>query len=221
MLLKFFLKTVGNLLFSLGIGTIIFTYIPILYSEVHYSLFLKGKDLSDHQQVIEEKVERPTIPDSENILPLQPANPDFSIMINKIAINAPIVQDVTTIKQSSYLAALREGVAHAQGTALPGEAGNMFLFAHSSLNFWELGPYATVFNLLNKLEKGDTVIVYYKGSPYLYKVSEIDIVSGWNTEPFYNEYDKPVLTMITCDPVGTTINRRVVTAELLQAPRKK
>ena len=117
--------------------------------------------------------------------------------------------------QAEYTAALHEGIAHAKGTALPGERGNTFLFAHSSLNFWQLGPYATVFNLLKELEVDDTVILLHEGKPYLYEVFDKEIVNGWNTELFDIEYDVPVVTMITCDPPGSTINRLVVKARLV------
>jgi sortase A len=91
----------------------------------------------------------------------------------------------------------------------------MFLFAHSSLNFWQLGPYATVFNLLNKIEVGDNITMVYKGRPYVYRVFSTEVVAGWNTKPFDDNYTVPVITLVTCDPPGSTQNRRVVKAKLI------
>lgn len=213
---KFILKTLGNLLMILGFGIAVFTYTPILYSEIRY-MFLPKENVVPVQ--IEQNNDSASIdtsgPDSENIALLEPVDPEFSIVITKIGVNAPIIQDVTTIRESEYMDALKRGVAHAQGTALPGEKGNMFLFAHSSLNFWQLGPYATVFNLLNKLEEGDLVTVFYKDHAYTYEVYEMEVIPGWNTEPFYEEYDEATITLVTCDPPGSTLNRRIIKARLI------
>lgn len=219
MLLKFFIRTSGNLLFILGLGILLFTYSPIIYSEARFLLFppqnyFTAEDIS----IISEDSSHGISdvgPDYSSITQFQPIDPSFGIVIGKIDVNAPVVPNVTTVNESEYMDALKLGVAHARGTALPGEPGNMFFFAHSSLNFWQLGPYATVFNLLNKLEDGDVITVFYEGQVYNYAVYEAFVVPGWNTEPFTDEYDEPILTLITCDPPGSTVNRRVVRARLL------
>ncbi len=200
----------------LGLGIAVFTYAPIIYSEVKYELSPKQNIVpveNEHNNDSDSGVSDE--PDFENIALLEPVDPDFSIVISKIDVNAPVIEDVTTVNHEEYMAALKRGVAHARGTSLPGEPGNMFLFAHSSLNFWELGPYATVFNLLNKLENGDLITVFYDGQAYTYQVYDMEVVPGWNTEPFYEESEDATLTLITCDPPGSTINRRVVKARLI------
>lgn len=207
---KVIIKASGNLIFIVGLIILIFTYIPIMYSEANYRI----KRNTDEEIVIEQVKEVEKV--SENIEPLIPVQNEFTIIIPKIDVNAPIVKDVSTTDENEYMLALREGVAHAKGTALPGENGNMFIFAHSSLNFWQLGAYATVFNLLKKLEPGDTITFFYEGQPYTYNVYEKFIVPGWNTEPFEQDFDEPVVTLITCDPPGSTINRMVVRAKLVK-----
>ncbi len=203
---SFILRFLGNALTFIGISIVIFTYVPILYTEILYAVN------PPNQEALFIEDQRDTGPDFENIQVLNTADEEFSIIINKIGVNAPIVPEVTTVDHSIYTEALKHGVAHAKGTALPGEDGNTFLFAHSSLNFWQLGEYATVFNLLGKLEEGDSVIVMHDSKPYLYEVFDMATVNGWNTAPFDVEYDEPVLTMVTCSPPGSTINRLVVKA---------
>jgi len=110
--------------------------------------------------------------------------------------------------------ALSRGVAHAKGTALPGEVGNVYLFAHSSLNFWQLGKYATVFNLLRKLEPGDKIVLFYEGRRYNYIVTKREIVPRFNTKPLLKRVSEPTLTLQTCYPPGTTLNRLIITAKL-------
>ena len=221
MIAKFIIKTAGNFLFIIGVSVALFTYMPILYSEIGY--YLANKD-----EVGMSIIEQPTYTEQENIdeaisheyiTPIKPSNEDFSVIINKIDVNAPVVPDVTMVDQSEYMKALRYGVAHAKGTPYPGQPGNSFYFAHSSLNFWQLGPYATVFNLLRKLEMNDTITLFYKGKPYVYRVFEMETVPGWNTTPFVTDYEEPIITLVTCDPPGSTINRYIVKAKLVSVLR--
>lgn len=147
-------------------------------------------------------------------LKVEPVSKDFGIVIEKIGVNAPIIGDVSVVDQRAYLAALQTGVAQAQGTAKPGQVGNSYLFAHSSLDFWNYGPYAGVFNLLRKLEVGDRIVVFYQGRRLDYYVTATEIVSGFNTEPLLRTFSTPHLTLQTCDPPGVALNRLIVTAEL-------
>lgn len=147
-------------------------------------------------------------------LKVTPKSTKFGIVIEKIAVNAPVVADVSTSDKRAYLAALTKGVAHARGTVKPGEVGNSYLFAHSSLNFWDYGPYSGTFNLIRKLEKGDRIVVFYQGERFDYYVTDKEVVSGFNTDPLTRTFDTPHLTLQTCDPPGIALNRLIVTAEL-------
>jgi len=40
---------------------------------------------------------------------------------------------------------LQKGIAHAQGSVFPGMQGNIYLFAHSTDNWWNVGRYNAVF----------------------------------------------------------------------------
>lgn len=207
---------ISNFLIILGSGIFAYTYGPIFYSEASF-LFNKHSNMAN--VVVDNKV-FPTVvdvdveeeEDSSGVETLKAVNDKFAVVIPQINVNAPIVENVSTANYNEYMEALKLGVAHAQGTPFPGEMGNMFLFAHSSLNFWQLGPYATVFNLLNKLKEGDLVMLVKDNKTYIYKVKKTEIIAGWNTDPFYEEYDAPMLTMVTCYPPGTTVNRYIVTA---------
>src|SRR3989339_1959994 len=54
---------------------------------------------------------------------LNPPNTDFAIVIEKIGASASIVKSVDPYNSQTYQKALRDGVAHAKGTRLPGEGG--------------------------------------------------------------------------------------------------
>lgn len=143
-----------------------------------------------------------------------PKSTDFGIVIEKIGANAKIVPDVNPDNETEYLKALSQGIAQAKGTTLPGEPGNMYLFSHSVNAPWEVVRYNAVFYLLGKLEKGDRVVIFYKGKRFDYIVFDKAVVSARDTNFLVQSYDYPVLTMQTCDPPGTTINRLVVRARL-------
>lgn len=209
-LLKFFFIFVS-------LGLLILTFFPIAYPRVKYLLDnLRGKqyevysekDLKDYSAFGDMLA-------GEKPLRIIPESKDFGIVIEKINLNAPIVANVSMEDEYEYKKALKLGVAHARGTAAPGQ-GNTYLFAHSSLDFWELGKYATVFNLLDKLKEGDRVIIFYKDERYDYVVTTSKIVKDWETSILYEERVLPTLFMQTCTPPGTTLNRLIVEAELSQ-----
>lgn len=147
---------------------------------------------------------------------LTPANREFSIVIERIGLSSPIVPDVSVTNENAYKQALKEGIAHAITSNYPSEEpSNVFLFSHASVNFWELGKYATAFNLLKKLDQKDRVHIYYKDQVFVYEVVNKEVMEGWNTYPLTRPTIEPTLTLMTCDPPGTTINRLVVVAKLI------
>ena len=148
-------------------------------------------------------------------LKIEPVSPEFGIVIERIGVNAPVVANVDSGSYEEYTEALRSGVAHAEGTSFPGQEGNAYIHGHSSLGFWELGSYATVFTLLNKVEIGDRIVTYYEGERFDYEVATKEIFPGYDITPLVRTYEEAVLSIQTCDPPGTTLNRLVVTARLI------
>jgi LPXTG-site transpeptidase (sortase) family protein len=102
-------------------------------------------------------------------------------------------------------------VAHAKGTGLPGEGKNIFIFAHSTADFFEANRYNAVFYLLSKMENGDEIYLFYKNQKYRYKVSDKKTVKA--DEAKYLDKDAgDQLTLMTCWPPGTTMKRLIVIA---------
>jgi sortase A len=143
---------------------------------------------------------------------LQPQDTQYSIVIPKIGANSRIIPNVNAGNEDEYLAALKVGVAQALGTANPGDNGNIFLFAHSADNIFDVGTYNAVFYLLYKLEKGDEVNVFYKNKRYVYKVTDKKIVDPTEVEYLTRKTDSELLTLQTCYPPGTTLKRLLVFA---------
>ncbi len=143
---------------------------------------------------------------------LIPEDPSFTIIIPKIGANAKIIANVDAANEPAYLEALKQGVGHVLGTAYPGEGGHIFLFAHSTDYFWNVGSYNAVFYLLYKLEKNDEVDIFYKGQRYVYKVINKKIVDPSQIEFLTRKTNKEFLTLQTCWPPGTTLKRLLVFA---------
>ncbi len=143
---------------------------------------------------------------------LIPENTDFSIVVPKIGANAKVIPNVDSANEKEYSAALKQGVAHALGTAFPGEGGHIFLFAHSTDYFWNVGAYNAIFYLLDKLQKNDEINIFYKGERYVYRVVDKTIVDPSQVEYLTRKTNKEFLTLQTCWPMGTTFKRLLVFA---------
>ena len=151
--------------------------------------------------------------DKQNVEIMVPVDPQFSLVIPKIGANAPVIPNINAAEKDEYLQALQSGVAHAQGTAFPGEGGHMFLFAHSTDYIWNVGTYNAVFYLLYKLEEGDEVNLFYEGQRFTYRVTGKQIIDPSEVEYLTRKTDSELLTLQTCWPPGTTAKRQLIFAE--------
>ncbi len=150
---------------------------------------------------------------SDNLI--RPVSTDYGIVIEKINANAKIVADVDPGNEQEYSQALFKGVAAAEGSTNPGEPGNLYIFSHSVDAPWNIVRFNAVFYLLRELNKGDKISIFYTGKRYDYGVFDKKITSPSDISFLTNRYDKPVLTLQTCDPPGTLLNRLVVRAQLI------
>ena len=144
---------------------------------------------------------------------LVPEDPEFSLVIPKIGANARVVGNIDPSNEANYLEALKKGIAHAAGTAYPGEGGHIFFFAHSTDYIWNIGSYNAVFYLLYKMEVGDEINVFYKGQRYIYEVNKKEIIEPEHTEVLTQKTNYELLTLQTCWPPGTTLKRLIVSAK--------
>ena len=144
---------------------------------------------------------------------IYPVDEHSGIVIPKIGANAKVVWGVDWQDSSVYQQALTKGVAHAKGTALPGEPGNAFLFAHSGADFYEAIRYNAEFYLLSKLEAGDEVYLFRDGKKLAYRVTDTRTVSPEEVGYLSGDAKKKTLTLMTCWPAGTTYKRLVVLAD--------
>lgn len=135
------------------------------------------------------------------------------IIIPKINVDVPVVYDEPSIEEAAVQKALERGVLHYATTPSPGEKGNGVIFGHSSNNLLNPGKYKFAFVLLSRLESGDTFMLEYEGKRYVYRVYEKKIVPPTDLSVLGATGRPATMTLITCDPPGTVLNRLVVTAE--------
>jgi len=179
--------TFFGIIFAIAIlGSYLFVNLPVVIQQVQYAA---GNI----------KVE-PVSTDTDNIT------------IPALGVSAPIVWAYDNSKETLQRQLL-EGVVHYPETALPGENGNGVYVGHSSNYWWETSDYNTVFGLIDKLEKGDKIIINYKGQDYKYKVSANKSVPKDSAE-IWEQSDKQEITLVTCWPRGTNIKNFFVRATL-------
>jgi LPXTG-site transpeptidase (sortase) family protein len=193
-------KKIPQILISIGIFFIaasaillILIFLPVANVEINYNL-------NNSQNTIRQII---------------PVDKDFGIVIPKISANAKVIPQVDPYNSRIYQVALTKGVAHAKGTALPDQIGNMFIFSHSSVNLLDATRYNSVFFLLSKLKNNDEIDIYYKGSKYKYQVEEIKTVDAKDVSYLNPNSKTQTLILMTCWPAGTNYKRLLVIAKLV------
>lgn len=144
---------------------------------------------------------------------LTPSDTNFSITIPKIGASARVFPNIDPANSGEFLPVLQKGIAHAKGSVFPGFAGNVYLFAHSTDSWWNVGRYNAVFYLLKNLTKNDPVVVFFENRRYDYVVSEVLVMDAKDiTHLARPQEGEQKLILQTCWPPGTTWKRLVVIA---------
>ncbi|MFA6383464.1 MAG: sortase [Parcubacteria group bacterium] len=204
------LQRVGTFLVAVAVLFILWNFYPALLEEGRYYLSSKNNSEVLTKKEADAKKNAGAIREA-NIL--EPLDENFGIVIPKILANAKVFAGVDPNNPAEYQKVLTEGVAQAKNTALPGEEGNIFIFAHSGLDFYEAARYNAVFYLLNKMEKGDEIFLFYQGQKIRYTVTENKVVNAEDVQYYDDRPGQKTLTLMTCWPAGTDWKRLVVVAE--------
>ena len=198
---------VGVILLLLGLTALLLTYWPVIRAKISQYRFSEPSTtnvvISENQDITKE-----ITPDTKEVI----LDPKFGLYIPKIKSNASVVADVNAYDKGEYIKALETGIAHAKGTVTPNKEGNVFLFAHSAVNFYERNKYDVYFYLLHELKKDDEIFVSYDGIIYKYRVQEVKIVNREDVKYLSKYSDEDTLTLMTCYPAGTDWKRTIVIA---------
>lgn len=137
------------------------------------------------------------------------------LMIPKLNVDVPvhfgISNDTATVNQ-----AMMNGVAHFMvpgANAFPGQVGNVVITGHSAGDIYSSNQYKFIFSGLERLVEGDLIYIDYNKVRYAYKMTGSKTVDPNDVESLVYTGDKPILTLITCWPLGTSQYRLEIIAE--------
>ncbi len=148
-------------------------------------------------------------------------SPEPELIIPKLNVQVPIVFGVGL---DGVMAAMDNGVAHYRingASAYPGEIGNFVITGHSAGDIYSANQYKFIFSGLERLEDGDVIYVHYNSVRYTYKVTKKEVIEPTEVSKLVYETNKPVMTLITCTPLGTSRYRLLVTAEQVSPSYEK
>jgi sortase A len=194
-------------------------FVPIISALVVMSLFL----FLQFNRIIIAQVKSFISPGSisaQNII-LDPSidtkvGPEPRLIIPKINVDAPVVYDVPSLAEATIQNALKSGVIHYPipgASANPGEKGNSVFLGHSSNDVFDDGGYKFIFVQLEQMRVGDTFYINYNGTRYTYSVSSTETILPTEVTKLIRPADKPMVTLVTCTPVGTAEKRFLVHAD--------
>ena len=161
--------------------------------------------------------------DKENInLNIEITPYENRVIIPKIWKNIPLVdiknKQINGEKELNdiFMEELEKGIIRYPGSAKPWQDWTSFIFWHSSNFPWVKWDYNDVFALLDKVEFWDEVIIYYWQEKFVYKIREKKVITPGDVSVLERNKKKSEITLMTCWPIWTTLNRLIVVWELIE-----
>lgn len=130
-------------------------------------------------------------------------SPVAVLQIPKIGLDTVVVQGTSTND-------LHLGPGHYDGTPMPGQVGNVAIAGHRT-------TYGAPFYNLNELSTGDTIVLTTLQGKFTYSVVHNLVVSPSDSSVL-DPSTSPILTLTTCNPRFSAVQRLVVQADLTNAP---
>lgn len=144
---------------------------------------------------------------------LQSVSPDPKLIIPKLNVDVPINFNIPL---NGVMNAMEHGVVHyriAGASAYPGEPGNFVITGHSAGDVYNSNKYKFIFSGLERMEDGDLIYVNYESVRYTYRVTGRTVIDPSNVAALVIGDDTPMLTLVTCTPLGTSRYRLLLFAE--------
>jgi sortase A len=180
-------------LFSIG-AALLGAYLMVYFDR---GIYQNSKERAFDRQL---ENERASLPDARALTP--------GSLIGRIEIPGAEVRAMIVHGTGDRL--LRRAVGHIEGTALPGEPGNVGLAGHRD----------TFFRGLSHVRKGDRITLRTLEGSFEYEVDMLRIVGPADIEVL-NASSTPTLTLVTCYPfeyVGSAPRRFIVHARQVSGP---
>lgn len=189
-------KLIGALILLAGILLLTFPFMPLIQFRI--KTFIKPPVLTVDKN---KYIQSPAVNngDKAQITPTQVVR---RLVIPKIDVDVDIVKGKTED-------AMLKGAWLFNDTD-PKTGGNMVMFGHR----WRyVPPSNTTFYLLDKLQKGDKVYIFWDNTEYIYTVREQKIIEP-NDFSILNQTTETQVTLITCTPLFIANKRLIVIAQL-------
>ena len=205
--------TIGALLTLIGGFFLSYNYIEakkIVAYDYMANVFYNGKEIVEKEEK-EEKEEKQEIKEEEELreevedeLPEEISNEYIGyLIIPKINLTKGFL-DIRSPDND-----VEKNIFIVPGSNYPTtDKGNFIIAGHSGTG-WK-----AFFNDLYKLEINDTAFVTYKNKKYVYRIVNIYTQPKVGKIAIYRNYDKTVLTLITCTNTSTT-TQTIYIAELI------
>lgn len=190
-------------------------------------VILIGGLLLQYNQVIAANIVAYVSPGNSEVTEITEIDPTVAIavhenptlMIPKLNVEVPITFGSQTDVKSMNVA-MANGVANFSvkgASARPGEIGNFVVSGHSAGNVYGTSDYKFIFSGLTRMEAGDKIYVDYNGVRYTYRVQGTKVVEPTDVQSLVqianDNEGVPMITLITCTPLGTSRYRLLVYAE--------
>ncbi|MBL8159707.1 sortase [Candidatus Saccharibacteria bacterium] len=157
---------------------------------------------------------------SDNVIVDPNANTEVGseprLIIPKINVDVPIVYGLTSLDNDSTQKLLENGVVHYPipgANSMPGQKGNNVILGHSSNDVLVPGNFKFAFVLLERLKPGDLFYIHHEKKRFIYRISRTEVILPTEVSKLVLPNDKPVATLVTCVPIGTSKQRLLVFAD--------
>ena len=145
---------------------------------------------------------------------IKPVKQNFLLSIAKIGLkNAQVVRQVDVDNKDEYKKALLQGLAHAKGSAYPGQGKMVYIFGHSTNYPWFIKDLNALFFKLETLKVNDRIEVEFNGKKYFYFVIDKKVINPKEVDQVLAYQNKDVLILQTCTPPGTFLKRLLIIAK--------
>lgn len=201
MLIRWLRKNKSKLFLVLLIFPLYFIVAPF-YSRVEYWFYRMQRNFNDSTAIdIVEEVSDTYQSEGESKAEVFEDN---RLVIPSINVDINIVEGYSD-------EVLSLGAWRRPNSSTPDKEGNTVITAH---RFQYVPPNNRTFYNLDKVEKGDRLIVFWDGKKYIYRVTEVFVVEPDDVE-IESDLDGNFLTLYTCTPIWTASKRLVVRGELV------
>jgi LPXTG-site transpeptidase (sortase) family protein len=190
--------------FILGVSWL---YGPALMAESRYQLLsaLDRRGIADVRSLLVPKISLTVRPDEKTN--------EFGIDIPRLFLREKVIAEVDPYNEAEYMPVLKQGIAHAAGTGLPGQNRLGYYFAHSSNSSLGVSRLNAVFYTLHKLEMGDSIYLWHEGERLGYRVVDKRVTEAEDISLLTDDSSGERIALQTCWPPGTSLKRLIVVAE--------